>query len=322
MRSLAQPLLVSSLTLASALAQGAASDALPAMGGEAAPRSRVEPEPQLERMEALARQLAPGTEAVWLETNSDRTLTLYYPAAQPEPHGALILLPDANHHPDWPTDLHPLRTGLADQGWDTLAVSLPRPPRPSVPERTAPATSASAATGSSLTAGAADTMETPLESYGERVMKICEAAMRHLESRGRSYLILLGSGSGAGWAARCAGEFQQQRELGLVLLDARPDDSPGAPDLTTLLPQLTLPVLDLYRPPATGAPIGEQARLRARTASRDALENYHQSRLPAHMPDSDWLVREVRGRIERYLMPTEAPEETAPKPTADQRPGG
>lgn len=323
MRALAQPLLFTSLTLAVTAVHGAASGAESSPVGEPIMRTRVEPAPQAERMAALALRLSPETEAVWLETNSDRTLTLYYPAVQPEPHGALVLLPDEHRHPDWPTDLHPLRIGLAQHGWDTLAISLPQAPAPRVPPRTLFA-SASMAASSAEPSPPDRPLDngTPMETYGERVDKICEAALRHLESRQRTYLILLGSGSGAAWAAQCAERFQQGRDLGLVLLDARRSDTPGAPDLATLLPQLKMPVLDLYRPPLGGAEPGPEAQRRARTASRAALADYHQSPLPAWNPDGDWLLREVRGRIERYLMPPEPPKTTEPEATADQRPGG
>ncbi|MFC6669671.1 DUF3530 family protein [Marinobacterium aestuariivivens] len=327
-RTLAFALACSGLALQVQTGFAAESGAEPSQAGAALPaRTRVEPAPQLQGMEALARTLSAETETVWLETNSDRTLTLYYPAIQANPVGALILLPDEHRHPDWPTDLHPLRIGLAQHGWDTLAVSLPAADPPPIPERTLPVSSASASPAPSSTTteppAPATGAEPPLESYGERVEKICEAAMRHLESRQRERLILLGSGTGATWAAQCAKRFQDSHKLSLILLEPRIPETPRAPELTTLMPELKMAILDLYRLPDTPLDRGDdRARRRAHAMQRAGAGQYHQSRLPPRLPDDgDWLVREVRGRIDRYLL-TPKPVEPEPEPTTNQRPGG
>lgn len=301
-------------------------------------RERVEPAPQHQGMLDLAGALAqaPETEANWLETNSDRSLTLYQPASQAEPTGAIILLPDEHSHPDWPQDLHPLRMGLARHGWDTLAIALPLAPPEAVPLRSLPATMANPlgtedapgiqsdaqATTESPLAAQANTQDieiAPLELYAERVIKICEAAIRHLESRQRDYLIFLGSGTGATWAARCAREFQQNHALGLALLNARQPAAAGAPQLTQLLTQLNLPVVDIYQANALAE---ESARLRANSARRAVLQSYHQRPLPALLPADGgaMLLREVRGRIQRYLMPMPG-SEPEPETPAEQPPG-
>lgn len=327
-----------SLLLPAALAQAAASTAQTTVESdpEASPavalRERVEPTPQQQGMLDLARALllAPETEANWLETNSDRSLTLYQPASQADPTGAVILLPDEHSHPDWPQDLHPLRTGLARHGWDTLAVALPRsaampvPPRrfsssnsaavsgaePSVTDQTDPQNTADATTQ--------DTEITPMELYAERVIRICEAAIRHLESRQHDYLIFLGTGTGATWAALCAQEFQQSHRLGLALLNARQPAAQGAPQLTQLLTELSLPVVDIYQ---ISYMASEAARLRGNSARRALLESYHQGTLPEILPADNGalLVREVRGRIKRYLMPPPMVNQDAEP--AEQQPG-
>lgn len=313
-------ILTLSLLLPACLSQAAESAAQSSIdtSPSAALRPRVEPAPQQQGMLDLARalSLAPETEANWLETNSDRSLTLYQPANQAEPAGAVVLLPDEHSHPDWPQDLHPLRTGLARHGWDTLSIALPPatpmpvPPRSRTDAADPGAVEAVTAEADGADAALQQTAETqtqesaipPMELYAQRVIKICEAAIRHLESRQRDYLIFLGSGTGATWAALCAREFQQSHPLGLTLLNARHPATPGAPQITQLLAELDIPVLDIYQ---TNAPAAESARLRTNSARRAALQSYHASQLPGQLPDDAGalLLREVRGRIQRYLMP-------------------
>ena len=329
--------LILSLLLPGALAQAAASgaeaSAPPDSDAKGSTRLRAEPAPQQQSMLDLAQVLAsaPETEVNWLETNSDRSLMLYHPANRPTPLGAVILLPDQHSHPDWPPDLHPLRIGLTAHGWDTLSIALPQTDPPPVPPRSLPpATGADAQPGPgddtnlvqpAVNANASvseDTEIPPMELYGERVVKICEAAIRHLASRQRDYLIFLGSGSGATWAALCTREFQATHPLGLVMLNPRQPGTPDAPLLTGLLAELDTATLDLYQNDAASI---EAAQLRANSASRAALENYHQRRLPRLLPGDggDLLLREVRGSIKRYLMPLQSP---APAPAANQMPGG
>jgi hypothetical protein len=330
-----------SLLLPVVMAQAAASAAQtnvesdpqssPETSSPAALRERVEPTPQQQGMLDLARALeqAPETEANWLETNSDRSLTLYQPASQAEPTGAVILLPDEHSHPDWPRDLHPLRTGLARHGWDTLSVALPRSAATPVPPRSFVSNSSAAASGAEpsnadassngIDGAAQDTEIAPVELYAERVIKICEAAIRHLESRQHDYLIFLGTGTGAVWAALCAREFQQSHQLGLTLLNARQPSAAGAPQLKQLLTELSVPVLDIYQLDQVAI---VAARLRGNSARRALLQSYHQGTLPEILPADGGalLVREVRGRINRYLMPAPMMNQGATEP-AEQQPG-
>lgn len=52
-------------------------------------------------------------------------LTLWLPAARPEPRGAILLVGDHGEHADWPELIAPARRQLSDAGWNTLSMSLP-----------------------------------------------------------------------------------------------------------------------------------------------------------------------------------------------------
>lgn len=52
-------------------------------------------------------------------------LTLWLPAARPEPRGAVLLVGDHGEHADWPDLIGPARRQLSEAGWNTLSMALP-----------------------------------------------------------------------------------------------------------------------------------------------------------------------------------------------------
>ncbi len=66
-----------------------------------------------------------GHEALWLNDNSGRFLSLKVEHPEVEKRGGVILLHDMDAHPDWPEVISPLRYGLPKSGWPTVSVQLP-----------------------------------------------------------------------------------------------------------------------------------------------------------------------------------------------------
>jgi len=64
-------------------------------------------------------------QAIWLEAEQRRFLSLVTPSDRAEPKGAAILLHDLGEYPDQPTLIHPLRERLARAGWFSIAPQLP-----------------------------------------------------------------------------------------------------------------------------------------------------------------------------------------------------
>lgn len=133
--------------------------------------------PELEQAVAdrLAERQVPG-EFVWLDAAGRPFLGLYLAAADVMPQGAVILVHGFGAHPDWPDVIAPLRRGLPEQGWSTLAIQLPR----LSPEVTH-----------------AIEAELPRRS-GPRI----QAAVAWLAARGIAPVVVLGHGFGATVAAR------------------------------------------------------------------------------------------------------------------------
>jgi pimeloyl-ACP methyl ester carboxylesterase len=77
--------------------------------------------------EQIVDQLIDG-EDVWLEARKHRFLTIYTPAETSPPLGTVLLVHGTGAHPDWPQVIQPLRSGLAENGWQSLSIQMPLPP--------------------------------------------------------------------------------------------------------------------------------------------------------------------------------------------------
>lgn len=58
-----------------------------------------------------------------LEANGNEFLSIYTEAE--EPKGAVIVMHGRGFHPDWADAVQPLRVGLVESGWSTLALQMP-----------------------------------------------------------------------------------------------------------------------------------------------------------------------------------------------------
>ncbi|MBY4676082.1 DUF3530 family protein [Marinobacterium arenosum] len=314
------------------------------------PRPRSEPDPDAAKVAELAKALEPRTQVLWLPIGEIPALALYQPQGSGQLHGSVILFHDDQTHADWPNLVRPLRLGLADKGWDTLSLQLPKPPHTPLPKRTLPSQSSLKPTAGENDGDGADPAEAgdndsavampsstaaateppvseppppPGPSYDQRVMDAGNAAVAQLQQNpGR--LVILGIGSGAVWAAAFAMQLDEALEADLVMVDARQPQHPDVPDLMMLLPQLRGTVLDLYH----GEPLADDRQPtspaeRQRLARREKLTNYHQSRMPLQ-PDNwkqrnKWILSRVRGYMTRYLLEAEK-NGARPKPRMDEQP--
>ena len=64
-------------------------------------------------------------EPVYLEADGHEFLAVHMQSEAEEVKGAALILHGRGLHPNWETIVHPLRTALPEQGWDTLAIQLP-----------------------------------------------------------------------------------------------------------------------------------------------------------------------------------------------------
>ncbi len=64
-------------------------------------------------------------EAVYLPASEKSFLGIYTETEETIAKGAAIILHGRGFHPDWQDAINPLRVGLVDSGWNTLAIQMP-----------------------------------------------------------------------------------------------------------------------------------------------------------------------------------------------------
>ncbi len=286
----------------------------------------------------VLRQLGHSHELLDIQADGDRFSLLYRPAMTPEPHGALLVVPDPGAAGAWLEQVRALADYLPEHGWSLLAVEPPPIPPPALPERTLPVMTKMVGTTAPAEAQnkqpETDTETTSPEalqpkSYPERLQQRLELAWQELDQRSTGeQQVVVGIGKGAAWSAALA--VARGDEIALVVIDPQPD-AEAARSLDSLLEPLESHILiDLYHSPLPGYPEAEpDARERRLQAARLGLSGYHQSRLPgvfrSWRSDMPRLARQTRGLLERTLLDNE-PEEKAgllpePEPLMQTRPG-
>lgn len=186
-----------------------------------------------------------GEEVVILGEGDTAFLGLRLQQRTPTPQGAVLILHDQGHNPDWPVLLQQTRNYLPDVGWNTLSIALP------------------------LVGGFATDAETTLDRIALGVQR--------LNQEGQFNLVVLGYGEGAYWAARYLSErleADQDIGYGLMMVNAKTIE----PDLPDLIGNLNIPILDWV---SDDSPAGlRSADNRRAAARRNQLERFTRSATP------------------------------------------
>ena len=105
---------------------GTAEDASPESQNPA--RLRVRPYPDAERHQSLIEYLQQHQrqqEVMTLVAGETSFYGLFLRERSGSPQGGILILHDLEQHGHWPTLVAPLREGLTEHGWTTLAIELP-----------------------------------------------------------------------------------------------------------------------------------------------------------------------------------------------------
>lgn len=220
--------------------------------------------------EALARSLEAG-QALWLNDNQNKFLAIFTPDQSGHPKGGVIILHDADNHPDWPDVIRPLRTFLPNHGWATIAIQLPQ-------------------------------FET-IDGYiaqqpviNSRIQK----AVEQLHSAGFHNITLIGHGSGAMAACAYLASGMGDADIrGFVAISLNVIKSEKRDDyIPTQLEKIKLPILDIYGsrdlPTVTAT-----AMARSQAAKRSSSERSNNQNLDAYK--SAGLSKTANDAIKGYI---------------------
>ncbi len=161
------------------------------------------------------------------------------------PQGAVLILHDQGHNPDWPVLLQQARNYLPDVGWTTLSIALP------------------------LVGGYATDADATLDRIA--------LGLQRLNQEGQFNLVILGYGEGAYWAARYLSERltpDQDIGYGLMMVNAKTIE----PDLPDLIGSLNIAILDWVSEDSPA--VLRAADNRRAAARRNQLERFTQIRDP------------------------------------------
>lgn len=64
-------------------------------------------------------------EPEYLSDGKNKFLSIYMETESEKPKGAVIIMHGRGYHPNWKDVAHPLRIGLPESGWHTLAIQMP-----------------------------------------------------------------------------------------------------------------------------------------------------------------------------------------------------
>lgn len=235
-------------------------------------RIRVHPYPDAERHQSLIEYLQlhqRQQEVMTLVAEESSFYGLFLRERSGNPQGGILILHDLEQHGHWPTLVAPLREGLTEHGWTTLAIELPRPPKTIRPPRLMPSsikensddeeTSESEAmvtesvepakdTGLSETPQAekstipmnANSNAQPPETMTSQVANTTfqthmkariEAGLAFLNARGQLNLVIIATGDSAIWAANYVQNRQQDNDnaRGIALVMIDPREHASSP---------------------------------------------------------------------------------------------
>lgn len=221
-------------------------------------------------------------EARWLNAGDQRFLAIYLKSEGEKRLGGAILLHEAGNNADWPEVIGPLRRHLAQRGWDSLSLQLPRPFDPlSKTDR-----------------------QVAIEQAAGRI----RAAFDLFAAEGTEDLVLLGHGLGAEMALAYVANNTAEQVRGLVAIGLAAGNGGDEDPVLQTITRLQRPMLDLYGDREDPS-LQTSAQARRSTAKRSQKEVYRQDRVAGADHHFTGLQQTLLQRVASWLR--RVAEETA-----------
>jgi len=171
----------------------------------------------MEFAQSLEKGLQNG-KAVWLDDANAKFFAVYDPDQSGQPKGAVIILHDANSHPDKPEVIRPLRSDLPVHGWASISIQLPY-------------------------LSSVDDYTNKQTIINQRI----NSAANYMQTLGISNIALLGHGTGAMAATAYLSAPQDASIQAFIAISlGLLDKSEKAESISQQLEKITVPILDIY----------------------------------------------------------------------------
>ncbi|HOP15226.1 MAG: DUF3530 family protein [Chromatiaceae bacterium] len=158
-------------------------------------------------------------EAIYLDDGRSEFLAIETASADAASRKAVVVMHGTGVHPNWPTVVQPLRVGLTESGWHTLAIQMP------------------------VLANEAEHAQ--YAAIYDWVPGRLDAAIAYLRGKGFDKVVLVAHSQGSTMTAFYLSGAHQPVE-GFVAVGMSGGIPGGPMDTLSQLPGLKLPVLDLY----------------------------------------------------------------------------
>ena len=231
-----------------------------------------------------------GTETHFLDAGGEKTLALFKQDTTGTPAGALLIIHDLGHNPDWPGPIRRLRRQLPNYGWSTLSIQADHNKAPRTPNTM---TAKADATPAEQNAQANKMrLEKSRKALGLRI----RSAFKFLNRQGLYNIVVVAQGTHARFAVTILKDVPTSSIAGFITLNITHDNDQRLEEIATQMSKITAPILDLV--PELGHQ-HEFARFRITKTNQNLKKNYQQYTIPsanhAFAGAEDFLVKRIRG---------------------------
>jgi hypothetical protein len=191
-------------------------------------------------------------EAVWLNADEQRFLSIYTESEEEGVKRAAMILHGIGVHPDWPTVIYPLRTQLPILGWTTLSLQMPVLPNEAE-------------------------VKDYLPLYDEVPPRIA-AGIDYLQEQGIEEIVLIAHSLGASMGSYYLATAEQSPIKAFVSIGMSADGTGGHSDEIGHLQKIAIPILDVYGEKDLPAVVNSAAA--RKQAGESGSDSYQQIMMP------------------------------------------
>jgi hypothetical protein len=245
-------------------------------------------------LQEIAATLRDTSDLVSLTPTQGEAFVMLFQASQSaDNYGTLLLLPDNHQHANWPGLLRYLRTNMPQQGWATLAITLPDLALDATPVSTPNPSTATVESNPAL------------QDYVKQSQARIERTLLYAQEQklaGKLIVIAMGSSATALLGAMQQG-YQPSKLDGVILIDAYqpfPDPKLALNDETAKLAEKT-PIKDLFQ-----AEHPHRQQMQQRMLQAQNTKHYQAEPLPAAFRQLDLRFSEpelifIQKRLRSWL---------------------